>query len=470
MAIETLHQGTRIAKQFVTAGAVPASTRLYQDPSLPPTPMNKLSVAALFCLLLPALPAPATDAGAAPAEDKSDIWSRTREDVNNWWERSQSDFGDWWQRSRESAGSAWEDTRSLFGQGDEDSFGHLWDRLLPKLGETLSLQERQAELPAHAWIGADKASNQAEINALLNEAVEILSTSGTRDYRARIHALQAAIAQANEEIADYRQRRVSAPEKSVVQKTVEDYNRAIEERTAAVRRDQKALADLKQAFAAELRKEGLELSDDQVDMLLATVVGDNLIDLGVVFDNVKAITQQLQHLVEESGEDLQSARRYYGMYVVLLKALRQMQLHIEQAITGTYIPQIDTISARAQALTAKTQALEKQSPDKKALLAANLEAQRLTIQAAGVYRQYLTEQAQQIAQARSVLEKDIAAAWNTYETVRVSGELVGLFKSSSQLLDGLLNRQVPPLRPFQNLEMKREFEKLTAQLRAAQGK
>jgi hypothetical protein len=432
--------------------------------------MQKPPLAVLFCLLIPALPASAADKGTAPPNDQNDALGRTREDVSNWWERSQSDFGDWWKRSRETAGAAWEDTRNLLGQSDGDRFDRLWDQLLPKLGETLNLQERQAELPAHAWIGADKASNQAEINGLLNEAVEILSSSGTQDYRARIRALQAAIAQANQEIADYRQRRVSAPEKSVVQKTVEDYNRAIEEKTAAVRRDQKALADLKQEFAAELRKEGLQLSDEQVDMLLSTVVGDNLIDLGVVFDNVKAITQQLQHLVEESGEDLQSARRYYGMYVILLKALRQMQLQIEQAITKTYIPQIDAISARAQALTAQTRALEKQSPDKKALLAANLEAQTLTIRAAGVYRQYLTEQAQQIAQARGVLEKDIAAAWNTYETVRVSGELVGLFKSSSQLLDGLLNRQVPPLRPFQNLEMKREFEKLTLQLRAAQRK
>jgi hypothetical protein len=69
--------------------------------------------------------------------------------------------------------------------------------------------------------------------------------------------------------------------------------------------------------------------------------------------------------------------------------------------------------------------------------------------------------------ARAELDKDIAAAWNTYETVRVSGELVGLVRSSQQLLEGLMNRQVPALRPFENLEMQREFQKLTEQLRQA---
>jgi hypothetical protein len=102
------------------------------------------------------------------------------------------------------------------------------------------------------------------------------------------------------------------------------------------------------------------------------------------------------------------------------------------------------------------------------VLKANLEAQRLTIEAASVYRQYLKQQAAQVRNARKLLEEDIATAWNTYETVRVSGELVDLVKSSQQLLDGLLQRQVPTLQPFRNLEMQREFAKLTKQLRTSQ--
>ena len=60
----------------------------------------------------------------------------------------------------------------------------------------------------------------------------------------------------------------------------------------------------------------------------------------------------------------------------------------------------------------------------------------------------LVDQGRQVSEARRDLELDIAAAWNTYETVRVSGELVGLVRSSRRLLDGLLNRQVPAMKPF----------------------
>jgi hypothetical protein len=210
---------------------------------------------------------------------------------------------------------------------------------------------------------------------------------------------------------------------------------------------------------------GLDLGDDQVEFLLSTVVGDNMVDLGILFDNVKAITQQLEVLVAESGEDLQSARRYYGLYVILLQALNRMHLQIEEAIGEQYIPQINAIIARAQSLSGETRRLQREAPARRELLAANLEAQQVTVQAAEIYRRYLKDQAVQVRQARRELEKDIAAAWNTYETVRVSGELVSLVRSSQQLLEGLMNRQVPALRPFENLEMQRELQKLTEQLR-----
>jgi hypothetical protein len=251
----------------------------------------------------------------------------------------------------------------------------------------------------------------------------------------------------------------------MVKRTVADLDRAIEENEANIARYEQELSRVRSEFASNLRRLGLDVSDEQVELLLSTVVGDNLIDLRIVFDNVKSITAQLDQLVQESGEDLQSARRYYGMYVVLLKSLDQMHLHIEHAIAERYIPQIDSIIGRAKALAAETRALHEQSPDKAELLTANLSAQQLTIQTAGIYREHLVEQEQQIAIARQELERDIAAAWNTYETASVSGELVGLVRSSRELLDGLLDRQVPALRPFRNLGMKRELEKLTLQLR-----
>ncbi len=390
------------------------------------------------------------------------FWER----VQDWWTDSQKSLESLWQKSQDQTEIAWRDTRRYLTPRTRDQFAQLWEETLPTLEEALALEERQKTLPESSWFGDDQESNRAAINRLLDQAVAVLSTSNVQQYRDQIAQLQRAIAQARRDIAEYRQRRISAPRESLIEKTAADYEKAIEARQRDIAQYEQHLEEIKQTFAEELRGLGLSIRDDQVDLLLSTVVGDNLIDLGIVFSNVKAITAQLEKLTEESGEDLQSARRYYGMYVILLKSLHQMHLQVEQAIAGKYLPQIDAIADQAQQLMERTKALwEQAAPAQRRILSANLRAQRLTLKAAALYRQYLNEQGRQVTAARVALESDIATAWNTYETVRISGELVHLVRSSQHLLDGLLKRQVPALRPFRNLEMQREFEKLTARLR-----
>lgn len=399
-------------------------------------------------------------------EQGLELWRRSVDGAGDLWQRSRATAGDWWQRSTELVQSP----RDASTTTEEDAhFSALWSEVLPPLNETLTLREAQRDLPEQAWFKRDQGDVEKEISALLDQAVAALSLSPLQNERATIAALNAEIEQSREKIASYRQERIGAPTQSMVKRTRADYDALIRAEQQAIEDNQARLRQIQRDFAERLRAIGLELSDEQVEFLLATVVGDSMIDLGIVFDNVKAITVELERLVRESGEDMASARRYYGLYVVLLRALKQMHLEVEQRIEAEYIPQIDTIRQRARDLSGETRQLLKSQPDRAAVLEANLAAQQMTITAAGRYRDYLAEQARQVRRAREALQQDIRTAWNTYETVRVSGELVALVQSSQQLLDGLLERQVPPLRPFENLEMKREFEKLTDQLRATEG-
>ena len=138
------------------------------------------------------------------------------------------------------------------------------------------------------------------------------AASGTVFY---IHGLgESAVREARAEIAEYRRRRISAPRDSLWQKTVSEYDTAIEEREALIVDYASQLDQLHGSFAAELESLGLDVSREQLEFLLSTVVGDDLVEMGIAFHNVKTITTQLERLTRESGEDLVVARRYYGMY------------------------------------------------------------------------------------------------------------------------------------------------------------
>lgn len=372
---------------------------------------------------------------------------------------------DWWQRTEQWAESTWQETQEWFAADPGEGFARLWEAAMPRLDKARILEDRHASLPQQSWLGEDQASNRQAINELLDEVAEILSGASGESYRERIQALETAIDETQIEIAELRQERVVAPQRSTWRKTVADYDTAISERTEQIAAYSEELDALRREFATELRRMGLELTQEQLEFLLSSVVGDDVVDMAIAFDNVKTITEQLERLISESQEDIATARRYYGIYTVLLRVLDHMHKQAIDAIETDYLHRIDDIIARTQLLLAETKNLRRQTRGEHPILSANIEAQRLTLEVASFYRGYLEEQARTVAKARSRLARDLAIAENTYETVKVSGELIALMQSSQQLLDTLMSRQVPALRTFENLQMKREFEKLTERLR-----
>ena len=372
----------------------------------------------------------------------------------------------WWEKTRDYAGSKWEQAgeqaRRLWREEHPED-ARLWDELLPRLEEILGLQEQGRALPESAWFGKDRASNREQIDDLLEEAATILT--GDNRFRARSRELEQAMAENRRAISELKRRKMTAPSDSLWRQTVQEVDGEIAERETLLGQQQQEMARIRDAFAAELRAMGLEIDAGRLEFLLSTVVGDEVVDMTVAFEQVRRLTGQLETLTEESREDLPTARRYYGMYTVLLRVLERMHTTLIGGIDRRYLPQLQGIENRARALGRETRAL--QARGNSPVLEANLEAQQLTIDAAGRYGDYLKRQRSQVAASRERLQRDLAVAQNTYETVKVSGDLVALMKDSRRLLDTLFSLQVPQLRAFENLEMKREFERLTATLRGA---
>lgn len=364
----------------------------------------------------------------------------------------------------------------------ENQSNKLWEKMLPSLRKGVELVEKQEKLPNSSFLHEDKESNQNEINKLLDQAVVLLGTSNTTTHRQAIQKLEADIRSSNKKIIEYEEARISAPDEKPAWKawetTKEDYTNKIEEQRNRISNNQQKIDAEKQSIRKELQTLGLDVNSEQIDFLLSTVVGENIIQVIVAFDNVKGLTLQLEQLMVKSGENVDVARRYYGMYMILLSILDQMYAQILQDIDRKYIPQIaggknlngqkiEGIAPKTRRLMKETQKLLDQdgSVKNKQLLSANLQAQQLTLQAAQLYTTYLEKQRSEISAAKQKLDPDLKTARNTYETVKVSSELVEMMKSGRSMFESVRNIQIPELRIFQNLEMKKEFEKLTLELK-----
>jgi len=345
-------------------------------------------------------------------------------------------------------------------------FIQIWKNVFPTLENLLALEIENEQLPRWTWWGKDKDDNQGKINELLNEAVAILSTSDTSSTRDKLRVLERQIRVWKNKIADYRQAQVTAPRQSNWQTTVADYEEKIQQLQQQISQTEQVLVQLKNQFAQQLSRQGLDISQAQLDSLLASVVGDSLIQGHIIYQQVKQINQQLIVLAKNSGEDLEISKRYYGLYTILLKILLHMQETFLAQIDEQYQPKLDKIILAVQGVMTTAQELfQKEAEEtRRQHLQANLNAQNLTLKTANLYKRHLTDYRNQIVTARDKTAHDLAIAQNTYKTVVVSGELINLLHTSQKSFDSLSTLQLPDLLKFENLQMQQEFAILTQKL------
>lgn len=378
--------------------------------------------------------------------------------------------GNWWQQSKDTAGQWWNNSLEVvsntLSKDEENNFAIVWQKITPKLTEISELETERQSLPTSAWFGRDQSDAQVSIDNLLDEAVGILGISETAHIRQQLAKKEQEIQQVRSKIAEYRQAKISAPPQSTWQTTAQGYDDKIQQLEREIAQHQIQMDQLKTQFVQSLEKIGVRLTQTQLDVLMASVVGDDIIQSSIVYANVQQISEQLMILTEESGEDVDISRRYYGMYTVLLKILLHMQTQFIQQVEQRYLPEIEAIISNVQTVGNNTQQLLTNATEAKRRqhLEANLAAQALTLKTAHLYHQHLQEQRAKMERARQKTRSDLAIAQNTFETVTLSGELVNLLRTSQDTFNLLLNIEVPELLVFDNTQMKQEFASLTQKL------
>ncbi|MGB0598326.1 MAG: hypothetical protein ACPGLY_16690 [Rubripirellula sp.] len=360
----------------------------------------------------------------------------------------------------------------------EERLGDLFESVLPILDSARELVDQHANLPDSSRIPftVDKQSNTAAINQLLDQAIDVLEISEVSDYRQRIRDAQSAIATSHAEIADYQRQRVSASW-AKNQSQIEQYNpfessketldQLIADERAEIEQQEELLVKLKQSFAKELSKIGVQVDEQGAESLLSSVSGDDIVSMAVVFDNVKHMTTQLQELTDESGEALDVAKRYYGMYVVMVHVMDRIQKSFIRDINEKHIPKLDEFAAQAKMNIEQAQKLIDIDGGDIDILKSNIASNELTQNTAKLYVTYLERNAELIAIENARAQKNLATAINTYDTVKLSSEVAAHMNSGRRDLETLMNLEIPALREFDNQAIRKEFQRMTTELRGS---
>lgn len=337
-------------------------------------------------------------------------------------------------------------------------------------GEARKLPTENDYLLRPIWTET-REDRERKIRELLDAALGVVTDVPVVELQKKIESLRKNIRELDDRIVRLREKQLVAPKDGMlpgyVTDTVDSLGKDIEDTKQRIALNRGDIAKTKAEVHEALKKAGIKLSPEQVDLLLDSVLSGDLVRLVAVFNSAKIIDGQLGKLMSASGENIGAARKYFAMHSALFALLVHSQDLLIAKIDNQYLPKLSEIEVdirKARAKTAELLRLENREDQKRAL-EGNRESQRLAEDAARGYRRYLLQQREQIAKARQRATHDLRIADNTFETVEASYQLRNLMRDAAASFEAIQRLEAPTFdQIFKNEELRREFENLTRKL------
>ena len=366
-----------------------------------------------------------------------------------------------------------DDPLTLSDQRAEQLFGALRE-ILDEAAEARQAQREEEEAPLSDFmrrqLGLD---SDARVKELLGSAFEMVTDTPIVGLQEEIEGAKGEIAELRAQIAELKERRIAAPDDAGWEGWLglaEDraaLDGAVDELEGRIAAQERRISEAKRKFAEAMAAAGAPLPPDQVDLLLESVTGGDLVRLAAAYEAVRGVSDQLRKLMDESGEDLTYAKRYYGMHTTLLALLLEAQGRFLEQIDDSYLPRLSDIEGDLRAAAKETETLLRDEPTRaqREILRANRESQEVAKDALQLYRDVLKRQRSEVAAAHERTEKELRVADNTLRTVDASFQLRQVMESAAQSFETLQSLESPGFeRAFRNERLRKEFKELTDKL------
>ena len=366
-------------------------------------------------------------------------------------------------------------------QAPLDTSGLQSQALLASIDKTLkraaAAREAAKTLPARdnflfepVWTET-REEREKEVRELLDSALAIVTDAPILKLQEDIGQQREKIAWDRDRIAILREKQLGVPQSgflpSFFSDTKESLDKSIAALEADIKRREAAILRSKEEIGKGLAAAGVTLSKDQLDLLLDGVLGGDLLKLMAAFEVAKIADQRLGALVQQSGEDLKSARRYFAMHAALFAMLVEAQDMQIGRIDKVYLAKLADIRSTIDQTASKTRSLLQAATrdDQRRALEANIKAQEISRRVSAFYRDYLQAQRRLLVQARDKALFDLRVADNTYETVEASFQLKSLMDDARTSFEAVQKLDHPGFEQiFRNENLRREFENLTQKL------
>ncbi len=349
----------------------------------------------------------------------------------------------------------------------EERMNKVWDNVYSDLEKSAIYIDKYNNAPNSTWIGEDKKDIQEDINKMFEMIINGLIEDDILIYKTKMASLKKEISNNKSNILKYRERKVAAPDISTIYTTKSNYDTKITETKNKNNILENKITIIKNRLKKNFEEIGVNLNSQQIDLLLTRVDGDDIIEISLMMETLKHITNQILKLMQESNEELSQAKKYYGMHQVLLEIVVYIQQKYIEKCSINYIPKIDKIIIDSAQMVENTKRLkaDEENTQRRSIYSSNMNAQLLTNRAAKLYRNDIILSRNKMIEAQNISKSNLKLSRNSYETVMLSADLFNLISQSQSMFEEVSKIQVPNLVPFNNIQLEQKYKELTEKLR-----
>ena len=336
----------------------------------------------------------------------------------------------------------------------------VWDELVDIFDEIIILQSEKNDAPSISLFGKSKKDYDEKIELIFQTVASLINDPELENDRKTLQILKNKILKSQEESSNLSAKSVlaSGKERKELENLANKYKKESQEY-------KNSKVDLIRGVRVRLKLYGLDLNREQVEVLLSRVDAGDIIGMTTSFSVIAELTKQFSDATIASGENLQVAKKYYGMHVILLELQMHIQKNYINRLRNVYLVRANDIRVENKLLTDETSKLIDDAEGTYLnIYKNNLQSQKYTLKVLGLYEEILRKDLIKIETGLKKVNDNYLVSLNTFQTVTVAADLASLMAENSNLFNEVMSIQVPELIPFENLQMQKEFEALTLQL------
>ena len=197
----------------------------------------------------------------------------------------------------------------------------VWDDLVDIFDEIIILKSEKNDAPSISLFGKSKKDYDEKIELIFQTVASLINDPELENDRKTLQILKNKILKSQEESSNLSAKSIlaSGKERKELESLANKYKKESQEY-------KNSKVDLIRGVRVRLKLYGLNLNKDQVEVLLSRVDAGDIIGMTTSFSVIAELTKQFSDATIASGENLQVAKKYYGMHVILL----ELQMHIQK--------------------------------------------------------------------------------------------------------------------------------------------